>query len=77
MGQARRPTSISMTEKEDIEAHLGAVNDTQNETITDKSLGILSRMRSANWKDPGPPPDGGALAWAQVLAGHLIVLNTW
>ncbi|UKZ59189.1 uncharacterized protein TrAtP1_000507 [Trichoderma atroviride] len=27
--------------------------------------------------DPGPPPDGGKRAWAQVIAGHMIVLNTW
>lgn len=24
-----------------------------------------------------PPPDGGLTAWMQVLAGHLIVFNTW
>ncbi|KAJ4154777.1 hypothetical protein LMH87_000055 [Akanthomyces muscarius] len=24
-----------------------------------------------------PPPDGGLTAWLQVLAGHLIVFNTW
>lgn len=24
-----------------------------------------------------PPPDGGLEAWLQVLAGHLIVFNTW
>jgi len=27
--------------------------------------------------DPGPPPDGGINAWLQVLAGHLILINTW
>ena len=27
--------------------------------------------------DPGPPPDGGLLAWSQVLAGHLICSVTW
>lgn len=26
---------------------------------------------------PTPPPDGGLAAWLQVLAGHLIVFNTW
>ncbi|KAM3546376.1 hypothetical protein ARSEF1564_000651 [Beauveria bassiana] len=26
---------------------------------------------------PPPPPDGGLTAWLQVLAGHLIVFNTW
>ncbi|UKZ86031.1 uncharacterized protein TrAFT101_001870 [Trichoderma asperellum] len=27
--------------------------------------------------DPGPPPDGGKRAWAQAIAGHMVVLNTW
>ena len=67
-----------MTEKGDVEAYPDVVNDPQNETIKERSLRVLSRTKSAaNWKDSGPPPDGGAFAWAQVLAGHLIVLNTW
>ena len=24
-----------------------------------------------------PPPDGGLLAWSQVLAGHLVAFNSW
>ncbi|PQE09155.1 major facilitator superfamily transporter protein [Rutstroemia sp. NJR-2017a WRK4] len=28
-------------------------------------------------EDPGPPPDGGARAWLQILAGHLINAVTW
>ncbi|KUI73762.1 Riboflavin transporter MCH5 [Cytospora mali] len=28
-------------------------------------------------QDPGPPPDGGILAWLQVLAGHLMCFVTW
>ncbi|OTB09045.1 hypothetical protein M426DRAFT_316339 [Hypoxylon sp. CI-4A] len=28
-------------------------------------------------EDPGPPPDGGILAWLQVLAGHLMCFVTW
>lgn len=27
--------------------------------------------------DPGPPPDGGTRAWAQTIAGQMVVLNTW
>ncbi|KAI8961930.1 putative monocarboxylate permease [Daldinia sp. FL1419] len=27
--------------------------------------------------DPGPPPDGGARAWLQILAGHFINALTW
>jgi hypothetical protein len=81
--QAHRPTFISMTEKGDIEAYPDVVNDPQdetinNETIKERSLRVLSRTKSAaTWKDPGPPPDGGALAWTQALSGHLVVLITW
>ena len=38
---------------------------------------VLSRTISRISIDPGPPPDGGLLAWTQVLMGHLIVFNTW
>ena len=81
--QAHRPTIISLTEKGDVEAYPDAVNDPQNETIKnetirERSLRVLSRTKSAaSWKDPGPPPDGGAFAWTQVLVGHLIIMNTW
>ena len=76
--QAHRPTLISMTEKGDVEAYSDAVNDPQNETIKERSLRVLSRTKStASWKDPGPPPDGGAFAWTQVLVGHLTIMNTW
>jgi MCP family monocarboxylic acid transporter-like MFS transporter 3 len=27
--------------------------------------------------EPGPPPDGGAQAWLQILAGHLVNALTW
>ncbi|KAL3426875.1 transporter MCH4-like protein 6 [Phlyctema vagabunda] len=67
-----------MLEKGDFEVHPDSVNEPQNETIKEKSLRVLSKTKSATtFKDPGPPPDGGALAWTQVLSGHLIVLNTW
>lgn len=72
-----------MIEKGDIEAYPDAVNDPQNETsknetIKERTLRVLSRTKSAaSWKDPGPPPDGGAFAWTQVLVGNLAMMNTW
>ena len=27
--------------------------------------------------DPGPPPDGGLVAWTQALVAHLVIFNTW
>lgn len=33
-------------------------------------------MRSIT-QDPGPPPDGGRLAWLQCFCGWVAILNTW
>ena len=38
---------------------------------------VLSRTTSRISVDPGPPPDGGLVAWTQVVCGHLIIFNTW
>jgi len=39
---------------------------------------VVTRMSTkSSWKDPGPPPDGGLLAWTQVAMGHLAIMNTW
>ena len=38
---------------------------------------VLSRTISRISIDPGPPPDGGLVAWTQVACGHLIIFNTW
>ena len=27
--------------------------------------------------DPGPPPNGGTVAWLQAIAGHLVCINSW
>jgi hypothetical protein len=55
-----------------------SVDDTQSETSQEKDQISLERQKStSSWKDPGPPPDGGFRAWAQVLVGHLVIMNTW
>lgn len=38
---------------------------------------VLSRITTKSSIDPGPPPDGGTRAWAQCLAAHLVIFNTW
>ncbi|PWI76356.1 MFS monocarboxylate transporter [Purpureocillium lilacinum] len=38
---------------------------------------VLSRVTSKSSYDPGPPPDGGWLAWTQCLVGHIVIFNTW
>ena len=38
---------------------------------------LHSRTLHITTSATSPPPDGGLLAWTQVLAGHLVVFNTW
>jgi len=33
--------------------------------------------QSKNFADPGPPPDGGWIAWRQVVGGFLVVFTCW
>ncbi|KAK2750086.1 hypothetical protein FQN57_004578 [Myotisia sp. PD_48] len=62
----------------DVETYPAAGNNPQNEAIKEESLRRLSRTRSrASWQYLDPPPDGGVVAWTQVLMGHLIIMNTW
>ncbi|KEF62309.1 uncharacterized protein A1O9_00281 [Exophiala aquamarina CBS 119918] len=37
----------------------------------------LSRVRTRDSIDPGPPPDGGFQAWFQACLGHLVIFNSW
>ena len=32
---------------------------------------------TASWPDPGPPPDGGRVAWTQACLLHLTTFNTF
>ncbi|KAI4209709.1 MAG: hypothetical protein LQ351_007363 [Letrouitia transgressa] len=38
---------------------------------------LSTTVSRSSYKDPGPPPDGGLLAWTQAIMGHLLVANTW
>jgi len=38
---------------------------------------VTSCLTSHSIKDPGPPPDGGVLAWTQAACGWLCIMNTW
>ncbi|KAL9091447.1 MAG: hypothetical protein Q9165_004833 [Trypethelium subeluteriae] len=37
----------------------------------------VTGQSTASVKDPGPPPDGGVLAWTQAIMAHLVIFNTW
>ncbi|KAF2031738.1 MFS general substrate transporter [Setomelanomma holmii] len=38
---------------------------------------IASRITTRSIRDPGPPPDGGLLAWTQIFCAWLAIMNTW
>jgi len=38
---------------------------------------VTGRSAASSWVDPGPPPDGGRLAWTQAAMGHLVIFTTW
>ncbi len=80
--------AVCTTTKEDIEAYPNeALEPRDAETVmsrtsTRRSWGdaakvITTMSTNGSWKDPGPPPDGGLLAWTQVAMGHLVIMNTW
>ena len=71
-----------MDEKRGIQVSPQIVTEAQDETTNVKVnykrlLRVPWTCENARGNDHGPPPDGGALAWAQVVSGHLIVMNTW
>ncbi|KAF2147314.1 uncharacterized protein K452DRAFT_217617 [Aplosporella prunicola CBS 121167] len=57
------------TARDDTQHTAGAAKRVLSKVITARS--------AASIKDPGPPPDGGLLAWTQVLMGHLVIFGTW
>ncbi|KAI0381105.1 MFS general substrate transporter [Hypomontagnella monticulosa] len=38
---------------------------------------VLSRISTKSSWNPGPPPDGGRVAWIACLCGHFAIMNTW
>lgn len=52
-----------------LEAH------SKEETVHPDDL--IARISTIDRAYQASPPDGGLRAWCQVLAGHLIVFNTW
>ena len=53
--------------------------DVNNTVGTGEALAcsVTGRSTTPSWKDPGPPPDGGVLAWTQAIMGHFVIFNTW
>jgi hypothetical protein len=38
---------------------------------------IASHITTRSIRDPGPPPDGGFVAWTQIFCAWLAVTNSW
>jgi len=38
---------------------------------------IASRVTTRSIRDPGPPPDGGLVAWTQIVCAWLAIMNSW
>ena len=51
-------------------------NGDDDATLSD-SITAVAPAFSIPPKALPPPPDGGLLAWSQVLAGHLVAFNSW
>lgn len=77
------PSQSTQDGAEDAES--GSIVDKENDLPFEQPSipeGILGRVLSKtisnrSLRDPGPPPDGGLVAWTQVAMGHITVLNTW
>ncbi|RDL33913.1 uncharacterized protein BP5553_08281 [Venustampulla echinocandica] len=67
------PDDTDETGVDDIEAYPAGGNG----TIAMKEGPMTRSSTKSSWKDPGPPPDGGLLAWWQVFLSHLVIMNTW
>lgn len=38
---------------------------------------IASHLTTRSIRDPGPPPDGGVVAWTQIFCAWLAIMNSW
>lgn len=51
---------------------------TKTKSATGAALAkVASHLTTKSITNPGPPPDGGLLAWTQVFCAWLAILNTW
>ena len=58
--------------KDDIEASLSFVPEGDGPQLSKKSFLDKFRSNTSMVGDPGPPPDGGRLAWTQAIMAHLV-----
>ncbi|KAI6088271.1 MFS general substrate transporter [Hypoxylon rubiginosum] len=51
--------------------------DTEADGMAGAVNRVLSRISTKSSWNPGPPPDGGRVAWIACLCGHFAIMNTW
>ncbi|KAI1763684.1 MFS general substrate transporter [Hypoxylon sp. FL1150] len=51
--------------------------DTEADGMAGAVSRVLSRISTKSSWNPGPPPDGGRVAWIACLCGHFAIMNTW
>ncbi|KAF2720016.1 MFS general substrate transporter [Polychaeton citri CBS 116435] len=69
---SRKLSTIGYTEKE---AHEQSDDDQDSDKNSDQSTGYLPTCSTST--KHGQPPNGGLLAWLQVLASFLLCFNSW
>ncbi|KAH9997454.1 MFS general substrate transporter [Xylariaceae sp. FL0662B] len=51
--------------------------DTEADGMAGAVNRVLSRISTKSSLNPGPPPDGGRVAWLTCLCAHFAIMNTW
>lgn len=70
---------MSTMKSESIEIQEAGRNSVQDDTASNRGTlkGLTRTISRSSHIDPGPPPDGGLVAWTQAIIGHLLFTNTW
>ena len=55
----------------------GGVLEKTNSIRSSALRRTVTSRSAASWPDPGPPPDGGRVAWTQAVLLHLTIFNTF
>ncbi|KAK3114055.1 hypothetical protein LTR53_007986 [Teratosphaeriaceae sp. CCFEE 6253] len=55
----------------------GQASEKASSTTSSAPRRTLTGRSTASWPDPGPPPDGGRVAWTQAILLHLTIFNTF
>ncbi|KAF1942665.1 MFS general substrate transporter [Clathrospora elynae] len=80
IGENTDTASINVDGIQPTTQHQDAVGNCLSKTSSKCSnvlARVTSRLTTRSIIDPGPPPDGGIVAWTQVLCAWFAILNSW